>query len=197
MPPQTRGHLCPTLAPAGECTPIIALAFARAWLVFYAFSHRQSFCCHLRFRQSWDSLILIAVIYCSFVVPWDMCFQPSRGSELVAIDVIVEVHLPHRFLRHEPLPSPSHTTPDLLVPHSTIEPLQMTETSPTPFLLRVYQVHWHAGTAVESFLVTLCASPLQIIFMVDIVFNFMTSFFDSNVDEVTMIVLVHYAITNS
>ena len=46
---------------------------------------------HLRFRQTWDTLILIAVIYCSFIVPWDMCFQPDRGIELVAIDVAVEV----------------------------------------------------------------------------------------------------------
>ena len=47
--------------------------------------------CGGQFRTIIDFASLFAVIYCTIIVPYDMCFTPPKGIALVAVDVAIEM----------------------------------------------------------------------------------------------------------
>lgn len=46
--------------------------------------------CTGTFRSCWDISSLIMVLYCTFSVPYDMCFEPPKSDPASIVDLIVE-----------------------------------------------------------------------------------------------------------
>jgi len=42
------------------------------------------------FRSFWDITSLFAVLYCTFSVPYDMCFEPPKSNASSIVDMVVE-----------------------------------------------------------------------------------------------------------
>eukprot|EP00960_Hanusia_phi_P039023 753705-Hanusia_phi.AAC.3 len=46
--------------------------------------------CVGRYRHCWDFISLIAVLYCTFSVPYDMCFNPPSTKVFSCVDIAIE-----------------------------------------------------------------------------------------------------------